>query len=219
MLPSSASFAGGALVLLVAGALAVAGGVALAAGIAQRRPVVLALGLALLAPPAIVLGILLVTFVPEAIPRTREWDLRADRHVSRLDATPSGDAYYYQGNLRTTIALPGGLGWSGRASHVVFRRRGDAIERIEWQGRREDLPAAVASARRILGELGLDAAALDAWHERAAGSADATTFHSRSEEGRDPGIGLRLRGYAETENAPITSWSLLVDVTWREPAP
>lgn len=122
------SIGGGTVVLLLAAALTLGGLVLCGIGFTQRQPVALALGVVLMLPGGGLLVVLLATLGPEMIPRTRSWDLSTDRRASQLGETPVGDNYYFQGNLHTALTLPGGRRWSGRATHVVFQRRGEEIE-------------------------------------------------------------------------------------------
>lgn len=210
------SIAGGLLLALAVAALAVAGLVVSGLGLALRQPLLLALGVLLLLPAPALLVLLLVHLGPELIPRTLAWDLSTDRRASRLGKTPVGDSYYFQGNLRTEVTLADRRRWAGRAAVVVFRRDGDdEIRHMSWQGQRGSLSNTYAEARRILGELRLDVGGLDRWHEGVQKGAEPTTYSIDAAAGQDPALWVRVRGYADTEKGPKSSWAVLVEAVWR----
>src|SRR3970282_628278 len=103
-------FTGGILVLLLAAALALAGLVICAVSLYYRKRILFIVGLALMSPVLALGGDLFW----EEIPLSIEWDCSADRSVARLEEDPVYGRYYYQGNIRSTIRLPGGRGWSGK---------------------------------------------------------------------------------------------------------
>ncbi|MGH9777529.1 MAG: hypothetical protein ACRD5I_03885, partial [Candidatus Acidiferrales bacterium] len=123
---------GGILVLLVAAAMALGGLVICAISLYYRKWILFIVGLALMSPVLALVGYLLW----EEIPRSYDWDFSSDRSVARLEEEPVYGRYYYQGNIHSTITLPGGRQWSGRAYLGTFdtgsHEGGDQIETIYW---------------------------------------------------------------------------------------
>jgi hypothetical protein len=210
---------GAILVMAVAATCAVLGLAAAACGFLVRRRWLRIGGLLVAAPGLSLLALVLLPLVPELVPRALVWDLRSDRRASQLGVEAVAERHSFQGNLHTEVLLPDGPRWSGRAALVVFSAPGGVVEQIAWQGRREGLAEACAEARRILGQLGLPVEPLEAWRARFERGAAPALFSIDTDPGRDPEIWLRVRGYADAEDAPATSWSVLIDVVFRTPAP
>jgi len=217
----------GFLVLAVAGLLALAGLVICAVSAYRRKWIVFILGLALASPALALVGYL----AWEEIPRSYEWDFSRDRSVARLEEEPVFGRYYYQGNLRTTIRLSGGRGWSGRAVLVTFdtgsHEGGEQIESIYWDGPRLSAEETRAEARRMLGELGLAETAplassesvatgnLDVWYE-AARSEDRRNFNAETPPGSNPRVNLYLRRRTGLDEREEPTWTIHVEVVWEE---
>jgi hypothetical protein len=217
---------GGILILAIVAALALLGILLCAAGVYYRKWVLVIAGLALMSPALALVGYL----AWEEIPRSYEWDFSGDRSTARLEREPTFGRYYYQGNLRTTIRLPGGRQWSGRARVVTFdtgsREGGEQIESIYWDGPRLSAEETLAETRRILRELGLEETApiassesivtgnLDVWYE-ATRSKDWKNFNAETPAGSNPRVNLYLRRRVLDEGeAP--DWTLHVEVVWKE---
>ncbi|MGH9788728.1 MAG: hypothetical protein ACRD4U_08530 [Candidatus Acidiferrales bacterium] len=224
---------GGILVLLVAAAMALGGLVICAISLYYRKWILFIVGLALMSPALALVGYLLW----EELPRSYEWDFSSDRSVARLDKEPTYGRYYYQGNLRTTIRLPGGRQWSGRAYLVTFdtgsHEGGDQIESIYWDGPRMSAEDTREEARRILSELGLAETAplassesivtgnLDVWYE-AARRQDWRNFNvetppaTAGKPGSNPRVNLYLRRRSADDEGEEPAWTLHVEVVWEE---
>ncbi|MGH9510492.1 MAG: hypothetical protein ACRD2M_11185 [Terriglobales bacterium] len=215
---------GGILVLLVAGAMALGGLVICAISVVYRKWILFIVGLAMMSPALALVGYLLW----EEIPRSYEWDFSSDRSVARLEEEPVYGRYYYQGNIHSTIRLPGGRQWSGKAGLVTFQADSGQVDSIFWDSRALSTEETFSETRRILGELRLcapgapasggddcspaTAGKLDSWREAAA-SARWKSFHAETPAGSDPRVHLYTRRISpESEDAV---WTLHVEVVWK----
>ncbi|MCI0658633.1 MAG: hypothetical protein L0170_16395, partial [Acidobacteria bacterium] len=133
--------------------------------------------------------------------------------VARLEEEPVYGRYYYQGNIHSTIRLPGGRQWSGKAGLVTFQAESGQVDSIFWDSRALSTEEAYPEARRILGELRLDASGLDAWHQAMRGT-DWKSFHAETPPGADPRVHLYTRRISPESEAPV--WTLHVEVVWAE---
>ncbi|HEX9764317.1 MAG TPA: hypothetical protein VGA39_03460 [Candidatus Acidoferrales bacterium] len=216
---------GGILVLLLAAALAAAGLFICAVSLYYRKWILFIVGLALMSPVLALVGYLFW----EEIPRSYEWDFSADRSVARLEEEPVYGRYYYQGNIRSTIRLPGGRGWSGKAGLVTFQAESGQVDSIFWDSRALSTEEAYPEARRILGELRLcapgapasggDDCGLDAWYQRERQPSEALakegqSFHAETPAGADPRVHLYTRRISPESEAPV--WTIHVEVVWPE---
>jgi hypothetical protein len=217
---------GGILILAIVALLALLGILLGVVAAIYRKPILLIAGVAAATPALALVGYLFW----EEIPRSYEWDFSSDRSVARLEEEPVYGRYYYQGNLHTTIRLPGGRQWSGKANLVTFdtgsHEGGEQIESIYWDGPRLSAEEARAEARRILGELGLAETApvapsgsivtgnLDVWYE-ATRSQDWRNFNLETPAGSNPRVNLYLRRRVTDENEE-PDWTLHIEVVWEE---
>ena len=226
--------AGGAIVILLAGALAllglgasVTGAVLLWRGGRSFWRIDLLLGGILAMTPALLLvtGILFIE-LKEAIPITHMWDFSASRSVSVLDpqkrqAVDGGaydSEYNYQGTLRTNIRLPENRLLSGEAWIMYLRANKGQVTLINWRTRGARTDDAFRGCKRIMQELKLNTELLDAWHAKihrgeresfSAGTSDA-----------DPAIRVTLSWISNLDGAPQSpeqiEWMLQVEVEWKD---
>ena len=220
---------GGILVLVIVALLGLAGLVICVVSVIYRKPILFIAGLAFASPALALVGY----FVWLELPQTQSWDFSADRSVARLEEEPVYGRYYYQGNIHSTIRLPGGRQWSGKAGLVTFQAESGQVDSIFWDSRALSTEEAYPEARRILGELRLcapgapapqaheprahasggDDCGLNAWYQ-ATRSSDWQSFHAETPAGADPRVHLyTLRISPESEEAV---WTIHVEVVWEE---
>ncbi len=212
---------GGILILMVVALLGLLGIILGVVSVIYKKPVLFIAGLASATPALALVGY----FVWQERPQSYEWDFSSDRSAARLDFDPVYGRYYYQGNLRTTIRLPGGRQWSGEAGLVTFQADSGQIDSIYWDSQALSTEEAYREARRILGELKMDEAALpaagrpatagklDAWHEEVRSRGDGR-FDRSTPEGSDPRVTLYLRRISPESEEAV--WTVHVEVVWRE---
>jgi len=196
---------GGILILMIVALLGLLGIILCAVSIIYRKPVLFIAGLAAATPALALVGY----FVWQERPQTHTWDFSSSRSVEQLDIEPTYGRYYYQGNLRTTIRLPGGRQWSGKAGLVTFQAESGQVDSIYWDSQALSTEEAYAEARRILGELRLDDRGLDAWHK-----GEEHNFNASTPEGGDPLVTLYLRRISPESEAAV--WTVHVEVVWKE---
>jgi hypothetical protein len=183
------------------------------------RVFVLLLGLALLSP-LLWLG---SYFLGEFLPRTKSWDLSSNHSISELDPKArrsverdDHDAQYsYQGNIHSTVRLPSGRQWSGKANLVIFEALGGTITAIDWKGQRDSTDRVYQQARQILHDLKLPNHDLDSWYAKASsGERISLVVQSNTH----PRIRVDIRGFSTDEDHPgpeTTTWYVNVYVEWK----
>lgn len=175
----------------------------------RRAPLLLAASGLMLTSPALWLAFVL--FTPD-IPRDKSWDFSASRSTAQLQEARESKAYYYQGNIRSTIKLPAGRQWAGDAYLVVFTARAGEVREIHWQSRSAEAVVVYERTKAILAGLGLPGQELDAWHAKVSGGGQAS-FSATVPPADGPGIEVMVRG-STAEGA----WATHVNVRWPETA-
>jgi hypothetical protein len=226
--------AGGVIVILFAGALALLGlGVSVTGGVMVWRggrsfwSMALLLGGILAMSPALLLvtGILL-NELKEAIPVTQMWDFSASRSVSVLDPLkrrpvdggPYTSEYTYQGTLCTTIRLPADRLLSGEAWIMYLRANKDQVTLINWRTRGARTNPAFHECKRIMRELKLNTDLLDDWHAKIL-RGEKESFSAGTSDA-DPDVRVSLRWISSLNDAPLPleqiEWMLQVEVEWKD---
>ncbi len=195
---------GGILILMVVALLGLLGIVLCVVSVIYKKPVLFIAGLAAATPALALVGY----FVWLERRQTYAWDFSAGRSVEQLDIEPTYGRYYYQGNLRTTIRLPGGQGWSGEAGLVTFQTESGQVDSIYWDSQALSTQETYQEARRILSGLRLDDRGLDAWHR-----GDEHNFNTSTPEGSNPLVTVYLRRISPESEAPV--WTVHVEVVWK----
>ncbi|HXE74710.1 MAG TPA: hypothetical protein VNN18_03600 [Candidatus Xenobia bacterium] len=198
---------GGIFILAIVLLLGLLGIILCVVSVIYRKPLVFIAGLAAATPGLALVGY----FIWLERPQNYEWDFSRDRSVAQLDIEPTYGRYYYQGNLHTTIRLPGGRAWSGEAGLVTFQADSGQVDSIYWDSRGLSTNEAYSEARRILGELGLEGRGLDAWHKGVEHN-----FNASTPEGSDPLVTLYMRRISPESEAAV--WTIHVEVVWRSEA-
>jgi hypothetical protein len=220
---------GGFFVLLLFGVLALAGiamfltgGVLLFRGGPSTAKIVMMVLGALATSPALWF---VFAMLKEEIPRTVAWDFSASRSVAALDPKRRSaregwrdqDAnYVHQGNLRSTLRLPGDRLLRGSASRVYFEEKDGLVTVIQWWGQHEKTDAVYGQAKRILEEMKLTGHSLDAWYAKARGG-DRSWFSFELEG--EPTIRFDIRTYSGPGEEPAPAereWFVNVSVEWKE---
>jgi hypothetical protein len=226
--------AGGALVILFAGALAlfglaasVTGSVMLFRGSRSFLSIAFLLGGILAMSPAVLLaaGILLEE-LKDAIPVTHMWDFSGSRSTSVLDPLKrqpvDGGAYdstyTYQGTLRTTIRLPENRLLSGEAWIIYLQANKGQVTHLNWRTRRLRTEDAFRECKRILGELKLNPDSLDDWHGKILRREEAAIYTEASDAIHEVRVTLRRVSNLESEPLPPEQieWMLQVEVDWKD---
>ncbi len=218
---------GGILILMIVALLALLGLLLCGVGAYYRKWILFIAGLAFASPALALVGY----FVWLERPQTYAWDFSADRSVAQMDQEPTYGRYYYQGNIHSSIRLPGGRQWTGRAVLVTFdtgsHEGGEQIESIYWDGPQGNAEETRAEARRILGELGLAETApvapsgsivtgnLDVWYD-AARSENRRNFNLETPAGSNPRVSLYLRRRTGLDESEAPTWTIHVEVVWQE---
>lgn len=195
---------GGILILMIVALLGLLGIVLCVVSVIYKKPVLFIAGLAAATPALALVGY----FVWLERPQSYEWDFSSDRNAARLDKDPVYGRYYYQGNIRSTIRLPGGRQWTGKAGLVTFQVESGRVDSIYWDSRALSTDEAYAEARRILGDLKLEDRGLEAWH-----SGEEHRFNASTPEGTNPLVTLYLRRISPESEAAV--WTVHVEVVWR----
>ncbi len=196
---------GGILILMVVALLGLLGTILCVVSVVYRKPVLFIAGLASATPALALVGY----FVWQERPQSYEWDFSSDRSAARLDFDPVYGRYYYQGNIRSTIRLPGGRQWSGKAGLVTVQAESGQVDSIYWDSQALSTEEAYREARRILGELGLENRGLDAWHK-----GEEHNFNASTAEGSEPQVTLYLRRISPESEEAV--WTIHVEVVWKE---
>ena len=205
---------GGIIVILLGVVLAIAGLVSCVIGAVllvrswksrSKALLILFLGLVLMSPA---LWFAWEMFAPD-FPRDKSWDFSTSLSVAQLHEAKDAEAYYYQGNLRSTVKLSSNRQWSGNAYLVVFRARAGRITDVHWQTRAADAPQAYQNARRILKELALPDRDLDSWYAKVR-RGEPASFSVVAGSDTDVSIEVRMRGSVAEEN-----WVVHVNVSWK----
>ena len=226
--------AGGAIVILFAGALAllglgafVTGGVMLWRGGRSFGRLALLLGGILAMSPALLLvaGILFIE-LKEAIPVTQMWDFSTSRNASVLDpqkrVTADGGSYdseyTYQGTLLTTIRLPAKRLLSGEAWIVYLRASEGQVNLINWRTRGTLTDPAFRGCKRMMRELKMNTDLLDDWYTKIL-RGEKESFSAGTSDA-DPAVRVSLRWITKLDDAPLPpeqiEWVLQVDVEWKD---
>jgi hypothetical protein len=218
--------AGGFVVVLLAGAVTLIGLVIsigavvllFRSGPSIGRFLLLVTGLAALSP-AVFLAIGFVYLsLKDSVPRTESWDFRTSRSVAGLDPkrrrsvglTDHDTEYSFQGNIRSTVQLPGDRVLSGRAYLVIVEAMGDQITGIDWQGKRDRTAVVYQHAKQILRGLHLPDNTLDSWYTKVRGG-QREWF--RIESASEPRIQVDIRAIpGEDDNLPPEQRECYVNV-------
>ena len=226
--------AGGAIVILLAGALAllglgasVTGAVLLwRGGRSFWRIALLLAGILVMSPALLLVAEILFIELKEAIPVTQMWDFSASRSVSVLDPQKrqpvDGRAYdseyNYQGTLRTTIRLPENRLLSGEAWIMYLRANKGQVTLINWRTRGARTDHAFRGCKRIMHELKLNTDLLDAWHAKIL-RGERESFSAGTSDA-DPAVRVTLRWISNLDGAPLPpeqiEWMLQVEVEWKD---
>ena len=191
---------GGILILAIVGSLALLGILLCATSVIYRKPVLFIAGLASATPALALVGY----FVWQERPQTRSWDFSASRSVAQMDKEPTYGRYYYQGNIDSTIRLPAGRQWTGKASLVTFQAEAGQVDSIYWDSQALSTEEAYQEARRILGELAI---------ADVHGPPESKMyFHAETPPGSDPKVTLYLRRISPESEEAV--WTVHVEVVW-----
>ena len=193
---------GGIFILIIVGLLGLLGIVLCVVSIVYRKPILFIAGLACASPLIALLGY----FAWLERPQRYEWDFSRDRSAAQLDIEPTYGRYYYQGNLSTTIRLPSGRAWSGKAGLVTFQTESGQVESIYWDSQALTTDEAYAEARRIQAELAIES--IDVPPE------SKMYFHAETPPGDNPEVRLYLRRISPESEEAV--WTVHVEVVWKE---
>jgi hypothetical protein len=189
------------------------------------RIALLVVGLLAMSPALLLLGGLAWVTWQEMRPRAMSFDFSAGRSVAGLDPKrrrtvdlPDSDAAYsFQGNVYSTVRLPGNRHWTGRAEILYVDAFREQAMVVDWKGKRDQPERIYAEARRILSELQFTGHALDSWY---AGVRAGEWKEFRVESEPEPRIEVRVRGIpGDPLETPIDKRVCFVNVrvAWTAP--
>jgi hypothetical protein len=222
--------AGGGIVILIAGALALiglaisaTGGILLwRGGSSLGRITLLGSGLALMSP-ALWLSIqFALLWLRDEFPSNESWDFSASRSVAVLNPEKrqsvdrdDHDSEYTFGSIRSIIRLPGNRQWPGLASRAYIEAKAGEVISVNWNGRHANTDQVFQEAKGILRDLRLADTGLDSWYAKARSG--GTDWFSTELQG-EPQIRVDIRRIPTGGDAislEKTPWYVSVDLIWK----